>query len=93
MPFADGVHGLGGILGKVIIFHGVIKDRIQLNIYLPQRAGGIRAAVICLLLQQVILPLPDIQFAYLIDWAPAESRTDMRIDDFFPFPCMYWLFD
>ena len=29
------------------------------------------------------MPLPDIQFAYLIDWAPTESRTDMRIDDFF----------
>ena len=40
LPFANVVHGLGGVLGKVIIFHGVIKERIQLNIYLPQRAGG-----------------------------------------------------
>lgn len=82
MPFADGIHGLGGILGKVIIFYGVVKDGIKLNIYLPQRAGGIGAAVICPLLQQVILPLPNVQLAYLIDWATAESRTDMRIDDF-----------
>ena len=83
MPFADGIHGFCRILGKVIILYGVVKDGIKLNIYLPQRAGGIRATIIRLFLQQVILPLPDIQLAYLIDRAPAESRTDMRVDDFF----------
>ncbi len=29
------------------------------------------------------MPLTDIQLAYLIDRTPAESRADMRVDDFF----------
>lgn len=51
--------------------------------YLPQGAGSIGSAVIGLLLQQVILPLPDVQLGYLVDRAPAESCSYMRVDDFF----------